>query len=208
MSRFRFLAALTAAVIAGSAAAAQWEARPGGGDRIFVHVFKKGAFSAFAHDHHFEVTQWRATADVPDGEPSSPSVEVVVSADSMRDRQQSLSEENRRKVDQQAAGAEVLDAQHHPRIEFRSQRFEADPGGTPGHVRGSLHGTLTIRGQSVPAAVAVDADRGGGVWRVRGKARVKQTAFGIKPFSGFAGTVGVKDELEIELALTLRPRRG
>ncbi len=209
MPRFRFLAALTAAVIAGSAAAAQWEARPGGGDRIFVHVFKKGVFSAFAHDHHFEVTQWRAAAEVPDGKPASASVEVALSADSLRDRQRSLSEKDRRKVDEQAAGAEVLDAQHHPRIEFRSQRFEADPGGgTPEHVRGILHGTLTIRGQSVPAAVAVDADRGGGAWRVRGKARLKQTAFGIKPFSGFAGTVGVKDELEIELALTLRPRRG
>lgn len=208
MPRFRFLAAVTAAVIAGNAAAAQWEARPGGGDRIVVHVFKKGVFSALAHDHHFEVTQWRAAADVPDGKPASASVEVALSADSLHDRQERLSEKDRRKVDAQAAGPDVLDAQHHPRIEFRSERFDSDKAAGSEHVRGTLHGTLTIRGQSVPAAVAVDADRGGGAWRVRGKARVKQTAFGIKPFSGFAGTVGVKDELEIELALTLRPRRA
>jgi polyisoprenoid-binding protein YceI len=207
MRRGRSVVAL-AAVIAGSAAAAQWEARAGGGDRIFVHVFKKGAFSAFAHDHHFEVTKWRAAADVPDGEPESATVEVVLFADSLKDRQERLSEKDRRKVDGQAAGPEVLDAQHHPRVEFRSQRFEPERGASREHVRGTLHGTLTIRGRSAPAAVAVEADREKSEWRVRGKARVKQTAFGIKPFSGFGGTVGVKDELELEIALTLRPREG
>jgi polyisoprenoid-binding protein YceI len=101
----------------------------------------------------------------------------------------------------------VLDADHHPRIEFRSERFDVAPGGDPNHVRGALHGTLTIRGQSAPATANVDAERGPGAWRIRGDARVKHSAFGIKPFSGFAGTVAVKDELKIEFALTLRPRR-
>jgi polyisoprenoid-binding protein YceI len=110
-------------------------------------------------------------------------------------------------VNAQAAGPEVLDADHHPRVEFRSERFDVEPGGGPDHVRGALHGTLTMRGRSVPAVANVDAERGPGVWRIRGEARVKQSAFGIKPFSGFAGTVAVKDELKIEFALTLRPRR-
>jgi hypothetical protein len=69
-----------------------------------------------------------------------------------------------------------------------------------------MHGVLTIRGRSVPADVAVEADRREDEWRVRGKTRVKQTGVGIKPFSGFGGTVSVKDEMEIEIALTLRPR--
>ncbi len=208
MRRFRFALAVAAAAVSASTRAGSWEAGPGGGDRIVVHVFKKGVFSAFAHDHHFEVTEWRATAEVPDGEPASASVEVVASAGSLRDRQERLSENDRRKVDAQAAGPDVLDAQHHPKIEFRSERFEADRGGGPGHVRGTLHGTLTIRGRTAPADVGVEADRGGNEWRVRGKARMKQTALGIKPFSGFGGTVGVKDELELEIALTLRPRKG
>jgi len=29
--------------------------------------------------------------------------------------------------------------------------------------------------------------------------------FGVKPFSGFGGTVGVKDEVAIELEMMLRP---
>lgn len=199
--------ALAASLMVSPAHAAQWEALPASG-RIVVHVHKKGLLSAFAHDHHFEATRWRATADVPDGDPSSATVALTVEADSLRDRQPSLSEDDRRKVEAQAAGADVLDAQHHPRIEFRSQRLEIEPGGSPGHVRGKLHGTLTLRGRSVPTDVALDAERKGDEWRVRGNARLKQTAFGIKPFSGFGGTVAVKDDMDVELALVLRVRGG
>ncbi len=208
MRLFRTLVAVSVAAVVSAARAGSFEARPGGGDRIVVHVFKKGAFSAFAHDHHFEVGKWHATAEVPDGEPARASVDVALSAGSLHDRQERLSDADRRKVDAQAAGPDVLDAQHHAEIEFRSERFEPERGGAPEHVRGTLHGTLTLRGRGAPADVAVEADRDGKAWRVRGKARVKQTAFGIKPYSGFAGTVGVKDELEIEIALTLRPRGG
>ncbi len=198
--------AVALSVTAPSARATGWEADPASG-RIVVHVFKKGLFSGFAHDHHFDVTEWRASADVADGTPASTSVEVVLSAGSLRDRQQRLSEADRRKVDAQAAGPEVLDAAHHPRIEFRSQGVELEPGPAEKgeHVRGKLHGTLTLRGRSVPAVVVFEADRASDAWRVHGDARVKQSDFGIKPFSGFAGTVGVKDELDVEITLTLRP---
>jgi polyisoprenoid-binding protein YceI len=197
--------ALAAALAAPAALAASYEAGPANG-RILVHVQKRGLFSMFAHDHHFEVTRWRATAEIPDGGPPPASVAVDLEADSLRDRQESLSDGDRRKVDAQAAGPEVLDAAHHPRVEFRGQRLEVEPGGGPEHVRGKLHGTLTVRGRTAPVDVAVEADRGPDGWRVRGRARVKQTDLGITPFSGFGGTVGVKDERELEIALTLRPR--
>ncbi len=199
--------ALAVAMAAPAARAAGWEALPAG-SHIVVHVYKKGVFSAFAHDHEFEVRQWRATADIPDGDPASTSVEIVLSASSLHDRQPRLSESDRRKVDAQAAGPEVLDAANHPQIEFRSQHVALDsgPGDRREHVRGTLQGTLTLRGRAVPTDVVFEAERDSDAWRVRGRARVKQSKFGIEPFSGFGGTVGVKDELEIEIALLLRPK--
>jgi polyisoprenoid-binding protein YceI len=130
----------------------------------------------------------------------------VLFADSLRDRQETLSAKDRRKVDAQAAGPEVLDAERHPRVEYVAERFELRPGTDVDHVRGAVHGTLTARGRTIPTDVSVDAERGGGEWRVRGSARVKQTALGIRPFSGFGGTVGVEDEVQIEFTLLLRPR--
>lgn len=183
------------------------EARPADG-RIVVNVYKAGLFSAFAHDHHFEVSEWRATAAVPEGDPSATSVDVVLSAGSLRDTQRGLSDGDRRKIDAQAAGPNVLDASHHPRIEFRSERIQLtpSPGDATTHARGTIHGVLTLRGRSVLTNVRFDAEQASGAWRVRGTARVKQSDFGIKPFSGFGGTVRVKDEMSVEISLTLPSR--
>jgi polyisoprenoid-binding protein YceI len=195
--------ALAISVMVQRVHAAEWLSGPSTG-RIVVHVHKKGLFSAFAHDHHFEATEFRVTADLPAGDPGSAAVVLVVDASSLRDRQPSLSEDDRRKVEAQVAGPDVLDAQHSPRIEFRAHSLEAAPGTGAEHVRGTLHGTLTIRGRSRPIDVTVEAERNReDEWRVRGKTRLKQTAFGIEPFSGFAGTVAVKDEVDVELALIL-----
>ena len=190
---------------AAPAAAAGLEATPASG-RIMVHVLKKGLFSGFAHDHHFEVTRWRATAEVPEGDPSRLALEALLAAGSLRDRQEALSESDRAKVEAQAAGPEVLDAARHPEIAWRSERVTVDPAaGRDGAVRGTAHGRLTMRGRTRPVDVAFEARREGEAWQVKGKARSKQSDFGISPFSGFLGTVGVEDEVEIEIALTLRP---
>src|SRR5512138_411144 len=178
----RWVAVAVAALAAQAALAAGWEAGPADG-RLMVNVYKKGLFSAFAHDHHFVVTQWRASADVPDGAPASTSVLVVLSAGSLRDRQEALSEGDRKKVEAQAAKA--LDAEHHPKVTFRSDRLDVSPGGGADRVKGTLHGTLSARGRDVPVDLALEADRDGSGWRVHGKGKLKQTALGIEPFSGF-----------------------
>ena len=182
------------------------EAGPADG-HVVVHAYRAGLFSGLAHDHHFAAAEWTATADLPDGDPAGTSVAVVIAPSSLRDMQKALSEGDRRKVDAQAAGPEVLDAAHHPRIEFRSERVELALGAGGGVVRGTLHGTLTARGRSVPLDVPFQAERGAAGWSVKGTARLKQSSLGIKPFSGFGGTVKVKDEVEVEFAFQLG-RRG
>jgi polyisoprenoid-binding protein YceI len=182
------------------------EAGPADG-HVVVHAYRAGLFSGLAHDHHFAAAEWTATADLPDGDPARTSVAVVIASSSLRDTQKALSEGDRRKVNAQAAGPDVLDAAHHPRIEFRSERVELAPGaGDGGVVRGTLHGTLTARGRTVPLDVPFQAERGGAGWSVKGTARLKQSSLGIKPFSGFGGTVKVKDEVEVEFAFQLGRR--
>lgn len=174
---------------------------------MVVRVGKTGLFSAFAHDHRFEVTDWRAEAEIPDGDPARASVAVVVSAASLRDREEALSETDRRKVDAQAAGPEVLDAERYPEIAYRAGAVTLDAAPVEGAkaVRAVLQGTLTLHGRSRPLDVSFEAERDGDAWRVRGRARLKQSDFGIRPFRAFGGTVGVKDVVEVELEMTLRP---
>lgn len=175
------------------------------GEGVRVHVARRGLFSAFAHDHDFEVTRWHGTASVPDGDPARASVELVLDAASLRDREKGLSAGDRRKVDAQAAGPGVLDAAHAPEIVYRADGASLEPGAAGGAVRGTLHGELTLRGRTRPVDATFEASREGAGWRVRGRARFAQSQFGIRPFSGFGGTVGVKDAVEVTFAIELQP---
>jgi len=177
------------------------------GDGIRIHVAKRGLFSPFAHDHDFEVTRWRGGAAIPGGDPARASLEVVLEASSLRDREKGLSSGDRGRVEAQAAGPEILDAAHAPEIVYRSERvtLDAPSGAGAGPARGTIHGALTLRGRTRPVDASFDAAREGNGWRVHGQARFRQSEFGIRPYSGVGGTVGVEDELEVTFALTLEP---
>ncbi|HEX9052485.1 MAG TPA: YceI family protein [Anaeromyxobacter sp.] len=200
------LAILAAAVASAAPPAAERFDLAPAGPGIRIHVAKRGAFAMFAHDHDFEVTRWRGTAELPGGDPARAAVALALAAGSLHDREAKLSEADRRKVDAQAAGPEVLDAAHAPEITFRSEGASVEgAGASGGAVRGTIHGRLTLRGRTRPVEATFEAAREGEGWRVRGRARFKQSEFGIRPFSGFGGTVGVKDEVEVTFELALRP---
>ena len=201
------LAILAAAALSAAPAGAGRFEAASAGSSIRIHVAKRGAFAVFAHDHDFEVTRWSATAEIPDGDPAQASIDLVLAAGSLHDRERKLSEGDRRKVDEQAAGPEILDAAHAPEITYRSESVgvEGPAGGEGAPVRGTIHGSLTLRGRTRPVDAAFEAARDGDGWSVRGQARFRQSEFGIAPFSTFGGTVGVKDEVEVTFHLALRP---
>jgi polyisoprenoid-binding protein YceI len=201
--------AVTLVLLGASAAAGasptRWSASPGK-SRILVQVFKRGLLSGLAHDHHFEATAWRAGATFDPASPGDARIELVVEAGSLEDRQEALSPQDRAKVNRQAAGPETLDAARFPEIRFVADRLDLTAGGLAGQtIDGELVGTLSLRGQERPVAVPVHAVREGEAWRVRGAVRLKQSDYGISPFSGFLGTVAVHDELVIEYDLVLAP---
>ena len=102
------------------------------------------------------------------------------------------SDKDRAEVQRTMLGPEVLDSAGHPDILFKST--SADP---TGQRRRTLHGNLTLHGQTRPITVNVtlNADR------YEGEATVKQTDFGIKP-PGKAG-IKVKDEVRVEFEVWL-----
>jgi polyisoprenoid-binding protein YceI len=88
----------------------------------------------------------------------------------------------------------VLEAQRHPVVTLHAER-PAD---------GRLHVTVTLHGATrrldLPAAVEVDAAQ----VTASGTARLKQTDFGITPFSVGAGLLSVQDELEVRYRIVSR----
>lgn len=74
-------------------------------------------------------------------------------------------------------------------------------------MRGVLHGVLTLRGRARPVDASFEAARDADAWHVRGQARFSLSDFGIEPMSGFAGTVGVKNRVEVNFSLKLGSAR-
>jgi polyisoprenoid-binding protein YceI len=91
-------------------------------------------------------------------------------------------------------GSEVLDAERYPDIVFKSS--SADPAGAGAW---TVHGTLTLHGNTRPVSIEVRESDGHYI----GTARLKQTDFGIKPIRLAGGAVRVKDEVLVQFDLQL-----
>lgn len=155
---------------------------------LTLHVGKTGAFSGLGHEHEVRAPIHSGTADTG----TNPAVEIHVNARELRVIDTDDSEQNRAEVQKTMLGPEVLDSDGHPEIVFKSTGAESiGPG------RWTLHGNLTLRGQTRPVTVQVTLKDG----RYTGDATVKQTDFGIKP-PGKAG-IRAKDEVKIEFDVRL-----
>lgn len=199
------LAALVALIMLAHPAAAEpqaWTSDQAGG-RVAVSVWKRGLLSGLAHDHHLLATAWRATARTGAPPEGAPALEVVVQVASLREQQPALSPEDRAKVEAQAR--QTLEADRFPEIRFTAPGPLVPP--AAGAAALEVQGTLTLHGQARPLTLPIQVDREGPALRVRGLIALRQRDFGLEPFSGFLGTIAVKDEVEVAFELLLRPER-
>jgi polyisoprenoid-binding protein YceI len=155
---------------------------------LTIHVGKTGAFSAMGHDHEIHAPIHSGTAEIG----AHPAVEIHVNARELRVLDKDASEKERAEVQKTMLGPEVLDSDAHQEIVFKSTAADA-----AGQGRWTLHGNLTLRGQTRPVTVQVILKDG----RYTGETTVKQTDFGITP-PGKAG-VRAKDEVKIEFDVRL-----
>ena len=72
-------------------------------------------------------------------------------------------------------------------------RSTAEPGGL-------VEGTMTVNEVSRPFQFSVE---GFAPRRYRGKAVLRQTDFGIKPYNGFFGALKLQDEVTVEFEITI-----
>src|SRR5262245_59936066 len=95
---------------------------------------------------------------------------------------------------EQTIDDEVLKRQD---IAFRSTRVERTADGL------SVTGDLTVRGSTRPVAFDLTLTDG----RVRGTAVVKQTEWGMKPYTALFGALKVADEVRVEIDAALDQSR-
>ena len=152
--------------------------------RLTVRTKRTGAASKAGHDLLIEVTSWSATLD-PDADPA---LTLTVDPRSLRVLEgtggiQSLDEDDKAGIGQ-TIDDEVLEGRP---IEFRSTRLEP---GDPIRVEGELE----LHGERRPIAFELSPTVDG---RLTGTAVVRQSEWGMKPYTALFGTLKVADEVEV-----------
>jgi polyisoprenoid-binding protein YceI len=152
---------------------------------LTVRTGKGGAAAVAGHNLLIEVTSWSATLTLDD----APTLELTADSRSFKVREgsggiQSLGEDDKANIEQ-TIGDEVLTGGE---IEFRSTSVE----GTDGRL--TVQGELNLLGQRRPLTFELAVGDDG---RIAGEATLKQTEWGIKPYSALFGTLKVADELKV-----------
>jgi polyisoprenoid-binding protein YceI len=163
---------------------------------LSVRTGRTGAAAKAGHDLLIHVTAWQATLDVGE-DPAQSSIVLHADATSLRVREgtggmQSLGDDDKASI-QETIDDEVLKRQG---IEFRSTAVQT--AGDDGRI--SVQGELTLVGKTCPVAFDLEVDDQG---KLSGSAAVKQTDWGITPYSTLFGALKVADEVEVAIAAGL-----
>jgi YceI-like domain len=155
---------------------------------LTVQTRRTGAASKAGHDLLIEVTSWGAVLDREGG-----SVTLTADPRSLRVLEgtggmQALDDGDKAGI-AKTIDDEILMGRP---IEFRSTRVEVGAAGAPGTVEGELE----LGGTRRPIAFELTAGADG---RLAGAATVKQSDWGIQPYSALFGTLKVADEVEVQV---------
>jgi polyisoprenoid-binding protein YceI len=163
---------------------------------LTVWTYKEGLLSKVAHDLCIRATEWRAHATL---EAARVSVEVVVPVRGLRVQGQvkdgqvtPLRDKDHREIEGNLSGRDVLDAARFPEV-----RYTGGLALPAGDGRARVEGQLTLHGSTQPLALDVEVRELADRWVVTGEVRLRQTTFGVKPYSAMLGTLRVQDELRV-----------
>jgi polyisoprenoid-binding protein YceI len=155
--------------------------------RLMVRTGRTGAIAKAGHDLLLEVTQWQATLRTAD--PAS--LELTADSRSMHVLEGTGGMKPLDKGDianiEQTIDDEVLKG---VTIAFHSTRVSGSDG------RLSVDGELELGGKRAPVSFGLAIGDDGSL---SGEAAIKQTDFGMKPYSALFGTLKVADEVRIEV---------
>ena len=190
--------------------------------RVVISTTRAGLAARVGHDLTLDVTRWSADITVPvgapaettpaetapgeaapgeaapDGDLSAATVTAELDLGSLVVREgtggaRPLSDSDRRDIE--STMRKILSGSGGPATAvFRSTRV------IPAAAGGAIEGTLTLNGRSQPVRLQLTGPAPG---RYRGTVTIVQSAFGIKPYTGFFGALKLRDEVVAEFEVDL-----
>ncbi len=180
----------------------------GPASKLTVKVWKDGLLSGFGHDHVIEARRLEGAIAWDAARPERGHVRFEVTAASLEVVDPGVDEDDLADI-KENMDEDVLEVADHPRILFRSTKVAsaaAEPGDAPGLRRLVVTGDLELHGVTRSMKIAVTVLPGeDGDLTVAGAVKLRQTDFGIEPYSAFLGTVKVKDVVDLSFEIVARP---
>ena len=165
--------------------------------RVALLTARDGLAAQAGHDLTIEVSVWSGELTVADdGQPTELSVTLDLNSLVVREGTggiKPLTDRDRREI--AVTSKKVLGAERHPEATFTSSGFEPNANGG-----GFIQGTLMLGGISRPLKLHVAKT---GQESYHATASVRQSEFGIKPYTAFLGALKVSDAVGINIDIDL-----
>ena len=160
---------------------------------LSVRTRRGGAAAKAGHDLLLHVTEWEGTLTIGDGGAPA-AAELAADATSLRVQEgtggmKALDEDDKANI-HQTIDDEVLQRRD---IAFRSTSVEGD----------RAEGELTLGDRTRPLSLELDVSDDGAV---SATATVKQSDWGMKPYTALFGALKVADEVRVEIDARLQSR--
>jgi polyisoprenoid-binding protein YceI len=159
---------------------------------LLVRTGVAGRAARMGHRLTIAMTRWRATVGFDGAEPTT--AELVVDVDSFQVLRseggvKGLSGPEKALVKSNALKS--LGASRHPQIRYAADTIEKTDFGY------RLTGELQIRGQAHQHVIDLHAEDSGDSWRMSTQSSVRQSDYGIKPYSLLMGSVQVANDVTV-----------
>ncbi|UMB71979.1 YceI family protein [Mycobacterium paraterrae] len=174
--------------------AADWSLENSDGD-LLIRTGVAGPAAAMGHRLTLAMRAWRATTRWDGDEPVAAELTVETgSLEVVRGEGGVTPLTAPEKMLVRSNALRSLDAKRYPRIMFACNDIAATGDGY------RLTGTLTIHGTSRPQVVDLSTDEQGANWWLSSETTIRQSDFGIKPYSQLLGSLRVADDVVVAFA--------
>ncbi len=166
--------------------------------QLSLTLMQEGLLRTIHPTHHVGVKNFTGRIQLPADE-SKATAELDAEAKSFVNIDKNMSDFERsgfHKVLQE----DVLASERHPTIKFRSVSV-SNIQKSGDHRSFTLNGDLTLRGVTKRVSLPIKVTLNNNQLRATGEGTIKQTDFGITPYSGGLGTIKMGDQLKVSFVI-------
>jgi polyisoprenoid-binding protein YceI len=170
--------------------------------QVAVTLTQEGFIARRYATHRIEVKNFSGRIEAPEKDETQIAVEVEAETKSLTNVDPEMSEFERKEF-HGILNNTVLESDKHPKIKFVSASIS--DARKSGETRSfTLNGDLTLRGVTKQVSFPVNVTMTKEQLRATGEAKLKQTDFGITPYSGKLGMIKIGDEVKINFAIVAK----